>query len=211
MAKRNATIIPTRAAALLCAVTLAYLSLACSSLTGAGGSSLDAEARREAEKFWATQVTKCGDSYYRKEALIKKDDYVIYYQMKNPKMEVLSQPVSEADRLNEIEWKGTTAFVPKASRAWSTEKKAWDEWLKGGMAVPELSYGMEKAKGAWSIDTKRDWTLEETSRYEPVDCSKYLSDEIGTAPSTPPDIWRTGKDSITQHHAAVLRDRTEEG
>jgi hypothetical protein len=172
MDKRNATMTSIKAAAFLSAATLAYLSLACSSLTGAGGSSLDSEARREAEKFWAAQVTKCGDSYYRKEALIKKDGYVIYYQMKDPKVEVLPQPVSEADRLNGIEWKGSTAFVPGASRTWNTERKSWSDWGKGAWGVPELNYGMGKAKGEWSVNTKRDWTREETSRYEPVDCSQ---------------------------------------
>ncbi|MCA1617781.1 MAG: hypothetical protein LC795_00395 [Acidobacteria bacterium] len=172
MAKMDITNIPRKAAASLCAAVLTYLTLACSSLPGAGGSSVDAEARREAEKFWATQITKCGDSYYRKEVLIKKDGYVIYYQMKDPKVEVLPQPVSEADRLNGVEWKGSTAFIPTASRIWSTEKKAWSEWGKGAWGVPELNYGMKKAKGAWSVNTKRDWTREETSKYEPVDCSQ---------------------------------------
>jgi len=172
MAKRNATMILIRAATLLGAATLTCLSLACSSLTGAGGSSLDAKARREAEKFWATQITKCGDSYYRREVLIKKDDYVIYYQMKDPKVEVLPQPVSEADRLNGIEWKGSTAFIPEASRIWNTERKGWSDWGNGAWGVPELNYGMKKVNGAWSVNTKRDWTREETSRYEPVDCSQ---------------------------------------
>jgi hypothetical protein len=172
MAKRNATMIPIKAAAFLCAAMLTYLSLACSSLSGMIGSSPDVEARREAEKFWATQITKCGDFYYRKEVLIKKDDYVIYYQMKDPKVEVLPQPVLEADRLNGIEWKGSTAFIPEASRIWNTEKKGWLEWGKGAWGVPELNYGMNKAKGAWNVNTKRDWTREETSKYEPIDCSK---------------------------------------
>jgi uncharacterized membrane protein len=61
MTARNATMIPMKTAAALCAATLTYLSLACSFLPGTTGSSLDAEARREAEKFWATQITKCGD------------------------------------------------------------------------------------------------------------------------------------------------------
>lgn len=172
MATRNVTTIPIKAAAFLCATTLTYLSLACSILPGTTGSSVDAEARREAGKFWATQITKCGDSYYRREVLIKKGDYVIYYQMKDPKVEVLPQPVSEADRLNGIEWKGSTAFIPVASRIWNTEKKGWSDWGKGAWGVPELNYGMNKAKGAWTVNTKRDWTREETSRYEPVDCSQ---------------------------------------
>jgi hypothetical protein len=172
MAKINIRALPGKAAAFLCAATLMCLSLACSYLTGTGGSSLDAEARREAEKFWEAQISKCGDSYYRKEKLIKKDDYVIYYQMKDPKVQVLPQPMSEADRLNGIEWKGSTAFIPAASRIWNTEKKGWSDWGKGAWGVPDLNYGMNKAKGAWNVNTKRDWTREETSRYEPVDCSQ---------------------------------------
>jgi hypothetical protein len=169
---RNATMISIKVATILCAAVLTYLSLACLSLTGAGGSFGDADARQQAEKFWAAQITKCGDSYYRKEVLIKKDNYVIYYQMKDPKVEVLPQPVSEADRLNGIEWKGTTAFVPGASRIWNTEKKGWSDWGKGVWGVPDLNYGMGKVKGEWSVNTKRDWTREETSRYELVDCSQ---------------------------------------
>lgn len=171
MAKTNATMIPVKAVAILCATTLTYLSLACSSSPGMAGSSLDAEARREAEKFWGTQITKCGDSYYRKEVL-KKNDYVLYYQMKNPTVGVTSQPVSEADRLNGIEWKGSTAFRPEASRIWGTEKKGWFDWQRGPGGVPELSHGMKKMKGTWSVDTERYWAREETSRYEPVDCSQ---------------------------------------
>jgi hypothetical protein len=171
MSVRNAMMSSRRAAAFFCAATLMYLSLACSYLPGTTGFSLDAEARREAEKFWATQITKCGDSYYRKEVL-KKNNYVLYYQMKNPTVEVTSQPVSEADRLNGIEWKGSTAFRPEASRTWGTEKKAWFDWQRGPGGVPELSHGMKKVKGAWSVDTERYWAREETSRYEPVDCSQ---------------------------------------
>ncbi|HEV2859473.1 MAG TPA: hypothetical protein VGX48_00545 [Pyrinomonadaceae bacterium] len=172
MAKITMTKFLRKAAAFICLAVLTYLTLACYSLTGAGGSSVDAEARREAEKFWATQITKCGDSYYRKEVLIKKDGYVIYYQMKDPKVEVLSQPVSEADRLNGIGWKGSTAFIPKASRIWGTDKKGWYDWEKGARGVPDLNYGMGKMKGVWNVNTKRHWTREETSRYEPVDCSQ---------------------------------------
>ncbi len=164
--------IPRKTAAFICAAVLTYLTLACSYLPGTGGSSVDAEARREAEKFWATQITKCGDSYYRKEALIKKDGHVIYYQMKDPKVEVLPQPVSEADRLNGTEWKGSTAFIPVASRIWNTERKGWSDWQKGAGGVPDLNYGMNKVRGAWNVNTKRDWTREETSKYEPVDCSQ---------------------------------------
>lgn len=150
---------------------LACLSSACASLPSTGGTSADAEARREAEKFWATQITKCGDSYYRKEVL-KKDDYVLYYQMKNPVVVVTPVKVTEADRLNGIEWKGSTTLRPEASRTWGTEKGAWYEWKTGPGGVPELTNGMRKVNGVWTVNTERHWAREQTSRYVPVDCSK---------------------------------------
>src|SRR5437588_12855673 len=61
------------------------------------------EAQKEAEKFWSTQITKCGESYYRKEVLPKKDDYVLIYEMKDPTILVEPHKLSEADRLNGVE------------------------------------------------------------------------------------------------------------
>lgn len=161
-----------KSAAVICAALLAWLSLACVSLTNMVASSAEAEARQEAEKFWATQVTKCGESYYRKEVLPKKDDYVLLYEMKDPTVLAEPRKLSDADRLNGIEWEGRTVFSPKSSRVWGQDPGTWYEWKKGMGNVPELSYPMKKVKGQWSVDTKRHWTREETSKYVPVDCSK---------------------------------------
>lgn len=59
------------------------LTVACVVLTACGcdfGSAVSmatSEAQKEAEKFCATQVTKCGESDYRKKVLTKKGDYVM--------------------------------------------------------------------------------------------------------------------------------------
>lgn len=145
---------------------------ACGGNFGSATSSAESEAQKEAEKFWATQVTKCGESYYRKEVLPKKSDYVLLYEMKEPT--ILAQPrrLSDADRLNGVEWEGTTTFSPKSSRVWGQDPGTWYEWKKGMGNVPELSYPMKKAGGKWTVDTKRHWSREETSKYVPVDCSK---------------------------------------
>jgi hypothetical protein len=157
---------------LICAVALACLSLACTSLPGGIITSAEAEAQREAEKFWATQVTKCGESYYRKEVLPKKGDYVLLYEMKEPTVLAEPRKLSDADRLNGIEWEGRTVFSPKSSRVWAQDPGSWYEWKKGMGNVPELSYPMRKVNGQWAVDTKRHWTREETSKYVPVDCSQ---------------------------------------
>lgn len=99
--------------AFICAFALSSLFLACLSLTKTANSPIDAEAQFEAEKFWATQVTKCGDSYYRKEILPKKDNYIIYFQIREPEIVVTSNKVSESDRLNGIEWKGRPLSVQR--------------------------------------------------------------------------------------------------
>lgn len=170
---RSANYLGRGGAISLLVVLVCSLTLTCSIKRGTpAGSSIDAEAREEAEEFWNSQITKCDDSYYRKQVLVKKDNYEVYYQMKEPSVKVLPIKLTEADQLNGIEWRGTIAFQPKASRVWSSERKMWTEWLKGSMEVPELSYSMQKANGRWSVNTKRDWTLEQTSKYVPIDCSK---------------------------------------
>lgn len=148
------------------------LNLACRTDFGSAASSGKSEAQQEAEKFWSTQVTKCGDSYFRKEVLPKKNGYVLLYEMKDPTVLAEANQVTEADSLNGIEWKGSTTFSPKASRVWGQESGSWFPWKKGAGNVPELTYGMKKVKGVWSIDTERHWSREETSKYVPVDCSQ---------------------------------------
>lgn len=159
-------------AALIMALLVASSLSMCSAGAIFDAGSGNSEAKRQAEKFWASQVTKCGDSYYRKEVLPKKGDYVLLYEMKEPT--VLAEPskLSDADRLNGIEWDGRTIFSPKSSRVWGQDPGTWYEWKKGMGNVPELSYPMKKAGGQWSVDTKRHWTREETSKYVPVDCSQ---------------------------------------
>jgi hypothetical protein len=172
MVGRNMKTTALREIAFLFALTLTSLSLACSSLTRTPSSPIDAEAQREAEKFWATQVTKCGDSYYRKEILPKKDNYVLYFQMRDPEIVVTLNKVSEADRLNGIEWKGETSFSPKASRVWGTEKGAWYEWKPGMGNVPDLSYGMRKVSGQWKVNTEKSYITGGIIKYETVNCSE---------------------------------------
>lgn len=154
---------------LLCAYAL---HTACGGEFGSAASLAKTEAQKEAEKFWATQVTKCGESYYRKEVLPKKGDYVLLYEMKEPAVLAEPRKLSDADNLNGIEWEGRTVFSPKSSRVWAQDPGTWYEWKKGMGNVPELSYPMKKMNGQWSVDTKRHWTREETSKYVPVDCSQ---------------------------------------
>lgn len=157
-------------------ISACILLSACWTDFGSAVSSTKSEAQKEAEKFWSTQITKCGESYYRKEVLPKKDNYVLLYEMKDPTILAETHKLTEADRLNGLEWDGTTTFSPKASRVWAQDPGSWYEWKKGMGNVPELTYPMKKVKGQWSVDTKRMWAREETSKYVPVDCSQIPKD-----------------------------------
>src|SRR5438874_2383965 len=78
-------------------ISACILLSACWTDFGSSVSSTKSEAQKEAERFWSTQITKCGESYYRKEVLPKKDDYVLLYEMKDPT--VLAEPhkLTQAD------------------------------------------------------------------------------------------------------------------
>jgi hypothetical protein len=157
---------------ILTAALLVLLSAACSTRLGSTDSPLDVEAKGEAEKFWATQITKCGDFHYRKQILPEKDNYVLYFQMRNAGVVVSPNKVTEADRLNGIEWKGETSFRPEASRVWGTEKGAWYEWKPGMGNVPDLSYGMRKVNGKWAVNTEKSYVARGIIKYEPPKCSE---------------------------------------
>jgi hypothetical protein len=170
MAGRNCIVLK---ALVVTAIIFTCMTLmACGGDFGSAASLAKTEAQQEAEKFWATQVTKCGESYYRKEVLPKKGDYVLLYEMKEPTVLAEPRKLSDADRLNGIEWEGRTVFSPKSSRVWGQDPGTWYEWKKGMGNVPELSYPMKKVNGKWSVDTKRHWSREETSKYVPVDCAQ---------------------------------------
>lgn len=156
---------------------LIYLCLlflaACSFRPGTNGlftSDINEEARKEAEKFWATQITKCGDSYYRRREI--KDNGSEYFELKEPIVKVAPSQITEADRLNGLEWRGTTSLQLKVSREWDPTSHRWTPWANGGLEAGDLSYPMKKVSGEWSINTKRGGIFDEVLRYAPVDCSK---------------------------------------
>lgn len=143
---------------------------ACSSTHVLTRSSVNDEAREEAEKFWFSQITKCGDSYYREIQYKSKD--VVFYEYKEPSVHVASATVTEADRMNGIEWQGRISLEAKLSRIWGSDLGHWQQWSNGLGDTRDNSYHMKKVKGQWSINTDRGKIFEEVSQYVPVDCSK---------------------------------------
>lgn len=162
--------IPNKLAKALLISFICLFVSACTAARGPSASPLNAEAQQQAEAFWNSQLTKCGDSFYRKLQL--KDGGIQYYEYKEPSVRLAPQQVTEADRLNGIEWQGLIFLQTKASRVWGTALGHWEQWADGTGRTGDNSYPMKKVNGRWSVDTNRGGVFEETSKYVPVDCSK---------------------------------------
>jgi hypothetical protein len=144
--------------------------LACSAgRIGLAPRSIDDEAKAEADKFWATQITRCGDDYYRKLEFFKGGES--WYELKDPSVRVSPNVLTEANRLNGLEWHGNIYLETKTSRYWDLGANKWGEWENGVNRGDGFYYRMEKSKGEWHIDLSR-YPYDLVSRYVPVDCSK---------------------------------------
>jgi hypothetical protein len=125
-------------------------------------SSLDDEALEFAQRRLDSLLTRCGDSYFGIHRIA--DDNTLY-QFKNPTLKVTSEKISEAGRLNGVEWLGYSTFWFTAWR--HNFEGRWSEWRTGGMT---LAVGLDgkliKKQGKWQFDE-----LSEPA-YEKVNCSE---------------------------------------
>lgn len=145
-----------------------YTALLCSSCWPSSTliSNSDTEARDQAQKFVEAQFTRCGDSYYgiRK---VANDNGL--YQFRNPKVSVKSQELTQADKLNGIEWRGSSNFSAEEWRMYSVTGE-WTSWREGFTSLDVgLSVNMYKENGQWKFGATVDLT---PNSYEKVDCSK---------------------------------------
>lgn len=122
----------------------------------------DKEAHEQALKYVEAQLTKCGDSYYGIRKIARDGNL---YQFKNPKVTVTSEQLTQADKLNGIEWKGSLYFSAEAWRNYYDGQ--WSEWRQNFMGVTAgLSGSLVKKNGEWQVakGLKPD-------SFERIDCS----------------------------------------
>jgi hypothetical protein len=143
---------------------------ACSGGTGHSGTPADGEAREQAEKFWFSQIAPCGDSYYRVRELASGGKE--FFEIKDPKVRLAPRKMTDADRLNGVEWDGKAVLEAKAVRSWDPTLGHWDTWGNGVWRMDNYQYPMKKVNGQWSVDTHLGGVFDEVAHYVPADCSK---------------------------------------
>lgn len=118
--------------------------------------------QKAAEELLAQKITKCGNSHYTKD--LDPGGYPLgLYEFKNLSIQITASPLTEADKLNGIEWKGTVILVAKATRAFKVPgmleggkvgatKQEWLDWESGAKIDHQSVYGsLLKKKGRWHL------------------------------------------------------------
>jgi hypothetical protein len=148
-------------AGLLGLLILCSLPPACTSRSKPSQSPLDAEARQKGEEYWYGALTKCGASYYGK---YEPNDFT--YQFNDVSIELTSSQLTEASRLNGIEWSGWATLQSKTSRM-RVKKMEWDTWRNGSI-FPLPAVPMKRVNGRWLIDDED----RPSPRVKRIDCSE---------------------------------------
>lgn len=170
MRKKNATL----AASLLLALSLAACKPTPSYDPAAFGP-LFTEARKEGENYWETKVfSRCGDSHYT-----ASDTGMIYQLKGNLLLSTIPEQgmkITEADRLNGVEWRGTSMALPDTKGVYRyTVGGKWTEWANGSpIVLGILSVPVRKVKGKWEFG-KAYAGINNRTLFAPVNCSQVGS------------------------------------
>jgi hypothetical protein len=109
--------------------------------TNYGQSSSQAEAERQARSFWARKITKCGEDHFTKWG----SDRIVQY--KGASISVTPQRISETDRLNGYQYRGSILLSFRAQREYRGGR--WTDWRKP--MGSGMSNGIVKKSGRWDI------------------------------------------------------------
>ena len=148
-------------AVLLGLLILCSLTPACTSRSKPSQSPLDAEAWQKGEEYWYSALTKCGDSYYGK---LEPDDFT--YQFNDVSIELSPTQLTEASRLNGVEWSGFATLRCKTSRM-RVKNLKWEPW-QNGSAYPLVNVEMKRVTGKWLFHGEEN----RKPLLKPIDCSE---------------------------------------
>jgi hypothetical protein len=136
---------------------------------------IDDEAERSAQEYWKTAFEKCGEFYfggYSVQGSMPGTNRLIY-AIKDPifltihKMD--NKVLTEADKLNQFEWQGTTFVIAKATRYYSEGK--WKDWVDGSATLPFKLTNLDVRK----IHGKWEFGQENADRFLAIPCEQVPS------------------------------------
>ena len=128
----------------------------CSNMATSG---LEGEAKKAAEELLGQKITKCGDSHYTED--LDPGGYPLgLYKFNDLSTQITPSALTEADKLNGIEWKGTVILVAKATRPFKVpegtiglSKPQWLAWENGAKIDHQnISGSLAKRKGRWHLE-----------------------------------------------------------
>lgn len=146
---------------------LLLLLSACDWKSGAESSPLTAEADNLAKQYWDSGLSKCGEFHYGRTWIrIGLPVADVIFQYKDLEIETKPGKITEADKLNGIEWKGTSYLKPSAYRYCDYKTKKWTAWRNGVPSQPTVYANLIKQRGEWSVGKN----IIEDMRYKKIDC-----------------------------------------
>ena len=124
-------------------------NLACNSKFTLSG--LEAEALERYKEHLAKYSTVCGDSYYFKQEGGSRQEIT---RLKDFSFEVKAAPITDVDKLNQIEWHGVVFIRFKAMKVWDNYTKDTHVVCSNWSPPPNydlLGVEAEKRRGTWNL------------------------------------------------------------
>jgi hypothetical protein len=112
---------------------------------------LHSEASEESDKYWETQVfSKCGDSFFTTNNA-SRTIYQVKGELISVAMPETDMKITEADKMNGVEWKGNSHASIKGTHRYYTDGK-WSEWVDGSpIPTTALNISARKVRGVWEF------------------------------------------------------------
>jgi hypothetical protein len=135
--------------------------------------SIEREAKNAATDYWRGIISRCGESSFIGDNVTNVrpygSDYLNVIELKDYEIEVESKQLTDADKLNGIEWQGVTQINVKTAR-YNAGDNFQGEWFDvNDRGFPkylrlEARRFMSKRKGEWVFGSN-GWGVS-------IDCSK---------------------------------------
>jgi hypothetical protein len=149
----------------------------------AAASALDAEAARAGDAFWNKLLTHCGNRIFSAGYItgwsadgpgvaVTPDRYGSVAEFDTVSWKAVREPLSQADRLNGLEWQGLTIVYAAAIREKFSLQDGFGLWRTPAEDIPEQPKGvfavvLAKTQGQWTYNGRPLAAIEPVK----VDCA----------------------------------------